>query len=129
MLARLHHSDKERLATGVILCSLGVRYLNYCANVGRTLLIEPTPGQERNYTHLLAAYDAALKALVPGNRLCDVYAAAKDTLAAADSALAECLAKVGRWPARYAAAGPAALTRRVVRPGAESGLWHGRGVP
>jgi hypothetical protein len=103
----------------VILCSLGVRYMSYCANIARTLLIEPTSGQEKNYNALLSAFELALKALVPGmqhivclcfiyfivstdadaatgNRLCDVYNAVKDHLVAVDESgqLAACLTKV-----------------------------------
>jgi hypothetical protein len=109
-------SDGETLASGVILCSLGVRYMSYCANIARTLLIEPTSGQEKNYTALLGAFELALKALVPGflkvffvcllffhqvdsaigKRLCDVYNVVKEHLTAVDESgqLATCLAKV-----------------------------------
>lgn len=35
-------SNADKLHGGTILCSLGVRYKNYCSNVGRTYLIDPT---------------------------------------------------------------------------------------
>lgn len=59
-------SDKNPLKPGVIVCTLGVRYRNYCSNVGRTLLIEPTADQERNYNHLYQAFEVAVATLVPG---------------------------------------------------------------
>lgn len=34
-------SDEGKLKAGVVLCSMGVRYKSYCANVGRTYLIDP----------------------------------------------------------------------------------------
>lgn len=34
-------SDEGKLKPGVVLCSMGVRYKSYCANVGRTYLIDP----------------------------------------------------------------------------------------
>lgn len=34
-------SNDERLKSGVILCSVGVRYVYYGANVGRTFMIDP----------------------------------------------------------------------------------------
>lgn len=35
-------SSDSQLDFGVILCSLGIRYKSYCANIGRTFLIDPT---------------------------------------------------------------------------------------
>lgn len=34
-------SDEGKLKAGIVLCSMGVRYKSYCANVGRTFLIDP----------------------------------------------------------------------------------------
>ena len=46
-------SSDEKLHYGTITCSLGARYKSYCANVGRTLIINPSKAQERNYKLLL----------------------------------------------------------------------------
>lgn len=35
-------SDKNNLHFGAIVCSLGARYKSYCANIVRTLLVDPT---------------------------------------------------------------------------------------
>ena len=59
-------SDERRLEYDVILCSLGARYSMYCANIGRTFLVDPVKQQEEEYKALLQAQDAALNALVPG---------------------------------------------------------------
>jgi hypothetical protein len=34
-------SDEARLKSGVVYCSLGVRYKSYCCNVGRTYFVDP----------------------------------------------------------------------------------------
>lgn len=34
-------SDDAKLKAGVILCSMGIRYKSYCANIGRTFIIDP----------------------------------------------------------------------------------------
>jgi nucleosome binding factor SPN SPT16 subunit len=62
--------------SGVILVQLGCRYKSYCANVGRTYLIDAPPAVTAAYTALLAAHAAATAAAVEGARCCDVYAAA-----------------------------------------------------
>lgn len=48
-------SDDQPVHYGVILVSLGARYSMYCANVGRTYLVDPTPHQEAEYKALLDA--------------------------------------------------------------------------
>ncbi|KAJ3198628.1 FACT complex subunit spt16 [Entophlyctis luteolus] len=45
-------SDKTPLHDGTILCSLGVRYKNYCSNISRTFFINPEKGKEANYKFL-----------------------------------------------------------------------------
>ena len=37
----------------MVLCSIGVRYSSYCANVARTYLVDPTKQQEAQYKALL----------------------------------------------------------------------------
>ena len=59
-------SDERRLEYDVILCSLGARYSMYCANIGRTFLVDPVKQQEEEYKALLQAQVAAINALVPG---------------------------------------------------------------
>jgi Xaa-Pro aminopeptidase len=50
----------------VILVALGTRYQNYCANVSRTYLINPSKTQEAQYNALLKAHEAAVAALKDG---------------------------------------------------------------
>ncbi|KAI6232490.1 FACT complex subunit [Aphelenchoides besseyi] len=63
---------------GSIIGSLGLRYLSYCTNVGRTMMVEPTGEMESIYELLLAAQDVLLKSLTPGTRICDSYRAVID---------------------------------------------------
>ncbi len=42
-------SNDERLRYDVILVSLGARYNMYCANLARTLLVDPSKQQEAEY--------------------------------------------------------------------------------
>jgi len=54
------------VCSGVIIVALGTRYQNYCANVSRTYIINPTKVQEGQYAALLKAHEAAIGALKEG---------------------------------------------------------------
>ncbi|KAG8222217.1 hypothetical protein J437_LFUL001415 [Ladona fulva] len=66
-------SDKNILHFGAIVCSLGARYKQYCSNIVRTLLVNPTDAVQENYNFLLSVEEEILKVLVAGAKLCDVY--------------------------------------------------------
>jgi nucleosome binding factor SPN SPT16 subunit len=66
-------SNDQKLHAGTILCSLGVRYKTYCSNVGRTLLVNPTKTQERNYEFLLEMFGFVLSILRPGTKCKEIY--------------------------------------------------------
>ena len=59
-------STDKPLYFSTITCSLGVRYKQYCSNVGRTYIINPTTTQERHYKLLAELQQAAIDALRPG---------------------------------------------------------------
>ena len=80
-------SDQELLHPGVILLRLGAKYKSYCSNVGRTLLIDPTKSQERNYKILLSGQAKAIEALIPGAELRQVYEAFYKYVESQDAAL------------------------------------------
>ncbi len=42
-------SSDDKLRYDVIIASLGARYNMYCANVARTLLVDPSKQQEAEY--------------------------------------------------------------------------------
>ncbi len=71
----------------VIMCGIGARYSMYCANVARTVLVDPSKQQEAEYKALLAAQEAAIAALVTGAPLSAPVDAAIQAL------------KVQPWPA------------------------------
>ncbi|EYC04711.1 hypothetical protein Y032_0086g1947 [Ancylostoma ceylanicum] len=48
---------------------------NYCTNLTRTLMVEPSKSLEEAYEGLLATQAAVIEALKPDAKLCDVYAA------------------------------------------------------
>lgn len=60
----------------VITVALGARYQSYCSNIARTLLVDPPKQVSAMYELLLGVQEACLKAMVPGNPLKAVYAAA-----------------------------------------------------
>ncbi|KAI9595339.1 FACT complex subunit spt16 [Syncephalis fuscata] len=66
-------SDEQKLHAGTILCSLGVRYKSYCANIGRTYLIDPQKSQEKNYSFLLDLQSKLIDALRKGTPLNEIY--------------------------------------------------------
>ncbi|CAG8786131.1 8461_t:CDS:10, partial [Gigaspora margarita] len=66
-------SNTDKLHDGTILCSLGVRYKSYCSNIGRTILIDPTKEQEKNYEFLLDIQRRTLELLKDGQKIGDIY--------------------------------------------------------
>ncbi|KAI9199412.1 FACT complex subunit-domain-containing protein [Polychytrium aggregatum] len=67
-------SDSEFLHEGTIIASLGFRYKQYCANISRTYLVNPTKGQEKNYKFLVELQQYALSVVKDGAQCRDVYA-------------------------------------------------------
>lgn len=69
-------SNNHKLHSGVILCSLGLRYKFYCSNIGRTFLIDPNKTQEKNYEFLLDLQQRVLEVVREGTKIKDIYAKA-----------------------------------------------------
>ena len=70
-------STDKKLHYGVVAISLGARHTQYCANIARTLMIDPTKSMESVYAAVLAAQEAALGALKDGADLAAPYDAAR----------------------------------------------------
>jgi nucleosome binding factor SPN SPT16 subunit len=75
----LHYGTAS--SSGVILVSMGARYKSYCANLSRTILINPTDGQRKAYEVLTKLREKLLTLFVPGTRIGDVMVKAKEFLA------------------------------------------------
>lgn len=73
-------SSSEALKFGCIVASIGARFNFYCSNISRTLLINPSKTQEAVYEVVLAAQNAALRALLPGSPMKNAYIAAQAAL-------------------------------------------------
>lgn len=86
-------SNTDNLSPDVILCSLGVRYKNYCTNISRTYMVDPCAKMEQTYTMLLGLYDACLQKCSPGNTFKSVYEEAHAYLNKHDPSLVPCLPK------------------------------------
>lgn len=82
-------SDDKHLHFGCIIASVGARYSNYCSNISRTLLVDPSKEQEEAYSAVLKAHEAAIDALVPGATLRDSYNATVDALKASGAKMAD----------------------------------------
>ncbi|KAA0201397.1 hypothetical protein HAZT_HAZT000377 [Hyalella azteca] len=65
--------DKSVLEFGAIVVCLGVRYKNYCSNICRTFLVNPSDKMQKNYEFLLTAYEKLIEKLKAGRRLSSVY--------------------------------------------------------
>jgi len=70
-------SDDNELHYGTIICAVGARFKNYCANVVRTFFVNPSTDQKELYSILIEAYTAAKANLRPGKKVSDVYNAAE----------------------------------------------------
>jgi nucleosome binding factor SPN SPT16 subunit len=67
-------STEDQLSSkGPIICSVGLRYRAYCANIARTLLVDPAKGQEETLGLLQSLQQHIVHKLVPGALLCDIY--------------------------------------------------------
>ncbi|KAI4733388.1 FACT complex protein [Aureobasidium sp. EXF-12298] len=66
-------ADDSNLHAGVILSTLGLRYLSYCSIISRTYLVDPNKSQESAYKLLLAVHDSILKNMKDGMVAKDVY--------------------------------------------------------
>lgn len=66
-------SDKNNLHFGTIICALGFRYKNYCSNIVRTIMVEPTEKMQENYKYLLELEEELISSLKDGTKLSDVY--------------------------------------------------------
>ena len=60
------YSDKNTLHFGVITCSLGARYKQYCTNIVRTVMVDPSQEQQDNYEFLLSVHEEILAKLKHG---------------------------------------------------------------
>ncbi|KAJ7261402.1 FACT complex subunit SPT16 [Mycena haematopus] len=61
---------------GVLLVAFGLKYKSYCANVGRTFIVDPTPEQEAQYDLLLKLQQELLTKIKDGISARDAYEAA-----------------------------------------------------
>ena len=66
-------SDKNNLHFGTIICALGFRYKNYCSNIVRTIMVEPTEKMQENYKYLLELEEELINSLKDGAKLSEVY--------------------------------------------------------
>lgn len=66
-------SNEENIHFGCIVSSLGIRYKRYCSNISRTLMIDPTEEQKKNYEFLLEVSDEIIRRLSDGVLLSDLH--------------------------------------------------------
>ena len=73
-------SNNKVMQFDVIICSLGARYRNYCANIARTYLVDPVKKILDTYTILMTLTDKCLEQMIVGGELKDVMEGAKNYL-------------------------------------------------
>ena len=73
-------SNDDVIKYDTIVVSLGARYASYCSNLGRTIIVDPTKEQEKQYAAVLKAQEAAMAALAPGNKMSEPFKAAVKSL-------------------------------------------------
>ncbi|KAJ3037385.1 FACT complex subunit spt16 [Rhizophlyctis rosea] len=66
-------TNSEPLHEGTIICSIGVRFKQYCSTITRTYLMNPDKTQEENYRFLLRLQDFVFKLIHHGAVCSDVY--------------------------------------------------------
>ncbi|AWU73703.1 hypothetical protein CAS74_001510 [Pichia kudriavzevii] len=63
----------DKLSGPVIMASLGLRYHNYCSNVSRSFLIQPSKEMEKNYEFLVSLQEHLFQYLKDGSRFNEIY--------------------------------------------------------
>jgi len=86
-------SNDENIHYGAIVSSLGIRYRRYCSNISRTLMIDPTEDQKKNYEFLLKVSDEIMNNLSDGIVLSELYQQIVDFVKANRPDLVEKLTK------------------------------------
>lgn len=66
-------SSDANLKLDLIICSLGIRYDNYCASLARTFFVNPSIYQQKCYSILADIESEVIKCLIPGAVLGNVY--------------------------------------------------------
>ena len=66
-------SNDSMMKQDIVICSIGIRYDNYCASLARTFFINPSIHQQKVYSVLTDIESEVIKRLVPGAVLGDVY--------------------------------------------------------
>lgn len=91
-------SEKSFVGDGVIISSLGLRYKNYCSNIARTFLIDPTPEIEGNYDFLLELQNHICKNLLKDGAVAsEVYNGALSFISSKKPDLADHFTKNAGW--------------------------------
>lgn len=87
-------SNQKKMKFDIVTVSLGSRYQTYCSNIARTFLVDPPKSVSDTYETLVVVHEACLAAMIPGNSLKAVYAAAVKKLKDEEREdLIECLPK------------------------------------
>ncbi|KAG6874314.1 hypothetical protein C0995_001539 [Termitomyces sp. Mi166 len=66
-------TDDNIAHKGVLLVAFGLRYKSYCANVGRTFMVDPNSNQEKQYNILLNLQSELLSFIKNGVSARDIY--------------------------------------------------------
>lgn len=91
-------TEKRFVGDGAIVASLGLRYKNYCSNVARTFLIDPSSEMEANYDFLLQLQEHIVKNLLKdGSVAHDVYNEAVAFIQSKKPELVEHFTKNAGW--------------------------------
>lgn len=70
-------SNSKKLQQDIIICSMGVSYRGYCANMARTILVDPPKKVQGAYKALTEAFEACVDAMRPGEPLKAVHEACR----------------------------------------------------
>lgn len=86
-------SNDDNIHFGSIVSSLGIRYKRYCSNISRTLMIEPSEEQKKNYEFLIQVSDELINRLREGVVLSDLYQSIVDYVKSSRQDLVDKLTK------------------------------------
>ena len=73
-------TDDGTMTEDVVICSLGARFKNYCANIARTYVIDSVSKVERTYNVMLKLHAECRAVMQHGTKLVEVYSRAKTFL-------------------------------------------------